>query len=119
MKRATLLIAALTLGACGKNAITAEEARGAVQSAEGIQMSTPGTAAGVEAQPGIAYSVAGTPSTYRMHTRNLALAFNGTTASPWASSGWWWPSRRPSARTTPAPGAPGPMPSSRWSGGSA
>jgi hypothetical protein len=81
MNRATLLIAALALAACGKSTITADEARSAVQSAEGIAMAPPGASApSVEAQPGVAYSVAGDPSEFRRHTRNLALAFNGTTA---------------------------------------
>jgi len=81
MKRAILLIAALSLVACGKNDITADEARSAVQSAEGIKMEAPGAAAPMVAgQSDVAYSVAGDPSAFRVHTRNLALAFNGTTA---------------------------------------
>jgi len=81
MKRAILLVASLALAACGKSAITADEARGAVQSADGIKMEAPGAAVPMVAgQPDVAYSVAGDRSTFRVHTRNLALAFNGTTA---------------------------------------
>lgn len=84
MKRAILLVAALASAACGKvSPITADEARDAVQSAEGVKIAAPGAAAAaVEGQPGVAYSVAGDPSAFRLHTRNLAIVFNGATA--WA-----------------------------------
>lgn len=82
-KRAILLAAACAVAACAKNdkPITVEEARSAVQSANGIQMAAPEVALAVEGKTEgtVALSAAGSTSTYRIFTRNLAFAFNGVT----------------------------------------
>ena len=77
MKRALVLLTAAALSACAqKEKISVDEARAAVQSANGIQIAAPGAAATAGAQA----STVGDPSGYRGATRALAVAFNGTVA---------------------------------------
>ncbi len=77
MKRALVLLSA-ALVACGQNKIDADEARSAVQSANGIQIAAPGVVSVAGAQA----SVVGDDSSYRKSTRFLSVAFNSSVAFP-------------------------------------
>jgi len=77
MKRALVLLSA-ALVACGQNKIDPDEARSAVQSANGIQIAAPGVTAVAGAQA----SVVGDNSKYRDATRFLSVAFNSSVAFP-------------------------------------
>lgn len=77
MKRALVVLTAAALAACAQNEkISVDEARAAVQSANGIQIAAPGASATSGAQA----STVGDPSGYRGATRVLSVAFNGTVA---------------------------------------
>lgn len=78
MKRALILLAT-TLAACGGTKLDADEARSAVQSANGIQIAAPGA---VTAAAGAQASRVGDDSTYRGATRFLSAAFNTSVAFP-------------------------------------
>jgi len=78
MKRALVLLSAAALAACGQNKIDADEARSAVQSANGIQIAAPGAATMAGAQA----AVVGDNSKYRDATRSLSVAFNSSVAFP-------------------------------------
>lgn len=73
---AVVAAAALAVGCNQKKDITAEEARTAVQSQDGVQISAPGATAPTS-MGASEYSVAGTSSEYKRVTRALAATFNG------------------------------------------
>ncbi|MBI5067430.1 MAG: hypothetical protein HZB56_04260 [Deltaproteobacteria bacterium] len=77
MKRALILLTVAALAGCSqKDKISVDEARAAVQSANGIQIAAPGAATPAGAQA----STVGDLSGYRGATRTLSVAFNGTVA---------------------------------------